>query len=303
VRRLKKPKFRRIQPAIWGDQHFRALSRDAQLLYFFLWTHPNMTSVGAMRGTLQGLAAELGWEPKAFREAFREGLREGFFEFDEEASYVGLPTFLVDNYPQSPNVVKAWVSSFDYIPECELKNLLYQRVEAFAEGFGKAFHKAFQEGFREAFAKPSRNKNKKKKLETEAPTPLPPPSQARAGADGVGKISLPREPDEFQDIWSRHPVPEFQAGDPEKTARTFADVLAWNHFDVQLFRACQDNLALDIEARGGLEGWTAQHKGTVPTLHWFLRRNRFARWAPGTYSPATSTSQLEELTRDGLDED
>jgi len=53
-----------------------------------LLTHPHMTAVGAMRATIQGLAAEIGWSEKAFREAFGEGLKKGMVKVDFEASFL-----------------------------------------------------------------------------------------------------------------------------------------------------------------------------------------------------------------------
>jgi len=39
-----------------------------------------MTSLGAMRGTLAGLAEELGWEPERLSKGVGEGLAEGMVE-------------------------------------------------------------------------------------------------------------------------------------------------------------------------------------------------------------------------------
>jgi hypothetical protein len=54
-------RYRKIDPRIWNDQKFRELSDDAKIVFFLLLTHPHMTALGAMRATVAGLAAELGW--------------------------------------------------------------------------------------------------------------------------------------------------------------------------------------------------------------------------------------------------
>ena len=65
-------RYRKVDPRIWNDAKFRDLSDSAKLIFFMLLTHPNMTSIGAMRGTIAGLAEELGWELEAFRDAIRQ---------------------------------------------------------------------------------------------------------------------------------------------------------------------------------------------------------------------------------------
>ena len=149
--------YRKIYTKIWNDEKFRSFSDGGKLVFFFLLTHPGMTSIGAMRGTIPGLAAELGWTTEAFREAFQEAYAKGIVEHDERASFIGLPNFLKYNKPESPNVVKAWAKSFDLIPECRLKFSLYQRVKAYVEALGEAFPKAFHEAFPKDFAKAMAN--------------------------------------------------------------------------------------------------------------------------------------------------
>ena len=145
--------YRKVDVRIWNDAKFRGLSDKAKLVFFLLMTHPNMTMLGAMRHSAIGLAVELGWSPEAFGEAFREALREGMVEYDEKASCIVLPNFLKYNRPESPNVVKSWPVAFDFIPECELKNQLFQRLKAFVEGLTEAFPKAFREAFPKDYAK------------------------------------------------------------------------------------------------------------------------------------------------------
>lgn len=140
-------RYRKVDPRIWNDAKFRKLSDRSKLLFFMLLTHPNMTALGAMRATVAGLAEELGWEVEDFREAFHEVLAEGMAKHDPRACLLALPNFLRYNPPESPNVVKAWVSAIDLLPECELKTLVIQRAEAFAKGMSEAFFKALPEAF------------------------------------------------------------------------------------------------------------------------------------------------------------
>lgn len=162
-------RFRKIDPRIWNDEKFRLLSDHGKLVFFLLLTHPNMTSLGAMRATLPGLAEEIGWTAEGFREAFREGLQQGMIEHDGKAHLIALPAFLKYNSPESPNVIKAWANSVDLLPECNLRTATISRLFDLAESKSQAFQKAFREAFGEAFGEawrhPSLNKKKEKEKE------------------------------------------------------------------------------------------------------------------------------------------
>ncbi|WP_152049040.1 hypothetical protein [Aureimonas psammosilenae] len=140
-------RYRKVDPRIWNDAGFRQLTDAGKLAFLFLITHPNLTSLGAMRATLPGLAAELDWQEEGFREAFLEALQQGMVEHDAKAHLVALPNFIRYNPPESPNVVKAWAGAVDLLPECDLKALVLQRAEASAVGISKAFGEAFVQAF------------------------------------------------------------------------------------------------------------------------------------------------------------
>ncbi|MCA8996745.1 MAG: hypothetical protein KDA80_07165 [Planctomycetaceae bacterium] len=143
-------RYRKVDPRIWNDAKFSSLGDRAKFVFLMILTHPHLTSLGAMRATIPGLAAELGWSVEAFGEAFREVTEKGLVEHDEKASFVGLPKYLKYNGPESPNVVKSWENAVDLIPECELKHQLFQRVKAFVEGKSKGFGEALPEAFRKS---------------------------------------------------------------------------------------------------------------------------------------------------------
>lgn len=170
-------RYRKVDPRIWNDEKFRGLSNNGKLVFFMLLTHPHMTAIGAMRATAPGLAAEMGWSEKAFREAFGEALSKGMAKHDEGACFLALPRFLKYNPPESPNVVKAWASSLDLLPECQLKSQVIQEAKAFAEAFGKAFGEALPE----AFAKAMPNQEQ----EQEQNEPLAPSDSANRSAQKV----------------------------------------------------------------------------------------------------------------------
>ena len=141
--------YRKIDVAIWNDSAFMSLKPTAKLAFFMLITHPNMTSLGAMRANCQGLAAEAGVSAKEFSEVFDVGLAQ----FDDKANCIFVKNFLRYQSVESPNVAKSWVKQIQFIPECKLKEIAIDNMIAFLEASPKAFGKAFDEAYSKAFGK------------------------------------------------------------------------------------------------------------------------------------------------------
>lgn len=59
--------YRKIDTRVWNDQKFNELTDNGKLVFFLLLTHPYLTSIGAMRASLPGLACELGWPLEKLR--------------------------------------------------------------------------------------------------------------------------------------------------------------------------------------------------------------------------------------------
>lgn len=154
-----------------------------------LLTHPNMTALGAMRGTIAGLAEELSWSTEGFRKAFAEVLQKGMAEHDAKACLIALPNFIKYNAPESPNVIKAWASALDLLPECDLKTRVIARAKAFSEGMSKAFAKALPE----AFAKSMSNQEQEPEQEPEQEKNTLSASQANALSKEKRKTRLPAD--------------------------------------------------------------------------------------------------------------
>jgi hypothetical protein len=178
-------KYRKIDPRVWNDAKFRRLSDPGKLVFFMLLTHPHMTALGAMRATMAGLAEELGWKGEAFRKAFREVCTAKMAEYDADGCLVAIPNFLKYNQPESPNVVRAWMSSFDLLPECPLKAVVLRRTQGFAEGMTHGFAKAFREAFKHGLSKAMPNQEQEQEQEPYKP------SQREGGGYEVGEVDVP----------------------------------------------------------------------------------------------------------------
>lgn len=159
-------KYRKISVQIWNDKKFRQLSDDGKLVFIFVLTHPHMSAIGGMRGTTEGLAAELKWSPKRLSEAFREATERDMVRYDEEACLMILPNFIKHNRPESPNVVVSWQKAFEEMPESYLKFELFQCIERQSTAFPDAFVKAFG-SLREAFEKSMPNQEQEQEQEQE----------------------------------------------------------------------------------------------------------------------------------------
>lgn len=139
--------YRKIDVQIWNDARMVSLKPSAKLAFLFLITHPNMTSIGAMRATVQGLAAELSVSPKDFAEVFDKGMAK----YDEKTFCIFLPNFLKYQTAESPNVIKNWVKQIAYIPEGFLKEEAVGCLKAYVEGMREGFQKAFHEALRKEY--------------------------------------------------------------------------------------------------------------------------------------------------------
>jgi hypothetical protein len=145
-------RYRKIDPRIWNDERFRAFSDDGKLAFLFVLTHPSMTALGAMRATIEGLAAEMRWPPRRFSDAISEARSQAMLDVDERALFVGVRNFLRYNEPEGPNsVAKAWVEALDLIPECPAKTALISRCRAYLDARSKKFRDALPDAIWDAF--------------------------------------------------------------------------------------------------------------------------------------------------------
>jgi hypothetical protein len=158
---------------MWNDEKFRKFPDDGKLGFVFLLTHPSMTSVGAMRATLPGLAAELRWSPRRLERALAPALEAGMVEVNREAAFIALPTFLRHNPPENPNVARAWAAALETLPECPEKQALVARCRTALRK--ESFRRPFEEALAEPFGKGSRKPE---------PEPEPQPEQEPEEAGG-----------------------------------------------------------------------------------------------------------------------
>jgi uncharacterized phage protein (TIGR02220 family) len=143
-------RYRKIDTRTWNDKKFNELSDSAKLVFFLLLTHPHMTSIGAMRASIQSLAGDLHWSLEKIEHAFQEVLQKNIVRYDESSSFIWLPNFLKYNQPESPNVIRSWDNSLDYLPECQLKELLIIHLQSFVLTLSPTFQEALSQVLRKS---------------------------------------------------------------------------------------------------------------------------------------------------------
>lgn len=151
-------RYRKIDVRVWNDKKFSDFPDDGKLAFLFLLTHPNLTSLGAMRATKAGLAEELGWAGPKFGRVFDSLVTADMVRFDARASFLWLPNFLRYNAPENPNVVRGWAKSLDLLPECALRDRVlhasYLSLARIGKGLPEAFREVFGEGFGKGLPEP-----------------------------------------------------------------------------------------------------------------------------------------------------
>jgi hypothetical protein len=233
-------RFRCVEVSIWNDERFRGFSDDGKLAFLFLLTHPSMTALGAMRATIEGLAAELRWSGRRLRVALQPAIQHGMVVLDGGASFLRLRRFLRYNAPKNPNQVRGWRKAAQLIPECQAKAELlsdaFGAVSELEESFQEAFAEQFGERFRERLGdgSPIQEQEQEKEQEQEQDCSA---SLKRPDKPAEGDRSCPKK--QLFDAGVRVLT---EAGQSEKAARSLIGKLR-NHYG--------DERALDLitEAR------------------------------------------------------
>jgi hypothetical protein len=164
-------RFRKIDPKMWVDAKFRKLDQNAKMLWIYLLTGPETTSLpGVIPAGRAQLTEALGWTFEVFDEAFRQVFEQGMAEADWDARLVYVPNAVRYNPPESPNVVVSWRDHWHTTPECELKNKALHGLQAFMQDMSEAFREAFQKAFLKS--KPKTRANQEQEQEQDLYTNL-----------------------------------------------------------------------------------------------------------------------------------
>ena len=260
-------RYRKVECRIWNDEKFRELSDDGKLIWLFLLTHPAMTSIGAMRATVPGFAAELSWKIERLSKGFTEVLSKGMAKHDERACCLWLPKFLRYNPPENPNVLKSWANSLDLVPECSLKTQAIEAVKDFSEGLPKAFAEALPEAFRKGLPKGMPKQEQEQEQEQE-------PKESTSGSPLANPAPL--------NISERKPKTDGHKN-PDPKLLTLANKLVGEFLEISGKRS----YSLDGKAARGIRG--TRREALVRGLGILQRRIRLLH-------PSLSENEVESKT-------
>lgn len=127
--------YAKVYVSIWGDEEFKALSLQAQALYFRLLTDPKLSMCGVCDWRPNRLAmSSHGSTAKTVRTAGEELEAARFILIDEDSEEVLIRTFVKhDGVLKSPNLTKAMVTDWTAIASGKLQRAVVCEALAAAE--------------------------------------------------------------------------------------------------------------------------------------------------------------------------
>jgi hypothetical protein len=245
--------YRRISVRMWGDERFMRLSPlppSGQALWLYLLSGPHTGPIpGLFVIGRAALAETLGWEPEDFQKAFAEVIGEGLVQFDVKTRLWFIPKAVKHNMPANPNVVRSWRNQWSLIPECEMRDRVFEALKAALHGLSEAFGKAFEE---------TCDKASGKALAKHSP-------KQETGSSKQQQIRSAVDAGRFDDFWSLWPKSQ-RKGAKSECARVWRNLSLDTQADVILAH---------VRAMAGTESWTKSGGQFVPAPLTYLRGRRW----------------------------
>ena len=153
--------YRKVAVRMHADEKVLRLSRpppNGYSLWLELLCGPQTDVIpGLFRIGEAGLAEQLGWPLKGFRDAWQELIDASLpVKADWKSRLVWVRNALQHNMPASPNTVLSWKDCWrDRVPECSLKEEAKLHIAATLTDFSEAYAKAFEKVCAKPSPKPS----------------------------------------------------------------------------------------------------------------------------------------------------
>ncbi len=120
--------YRTVDPRMWDDPKFKALTRATREVWFYLLTGPHVTMLPGIQRTSAAIIADgLDVTAGQVRTAFAELEAAGLACVDVENKVVRLPNAPRYNPPANGKVIKGWHNLWESLPESPLK---YDHLES-----------------------------------------------------------------------------------------------------------------------------------------------------------------------------
>lgn len=154
--------YQLVATSIWNDSRFTALHSDAQLAWFFLFTHPLCKQLGIYKASLSGLYDELNvngcWTRDRFDNAVLLLETEGLIIIDRKNLLVAFPRFFSEsnpqNLPQNKNQAIYILKAFTQLPNSPVVMRCFINCLEMMKQLGKRLGKQFTKQLGELLGKP-----------------------------------------------------------------------------------------------------------------------------------------------------
>lgn len=139
-------RYQKVLVTTWNGDTFRAVSDRARLLFLYLLSGLETTSLtGVVCATLGTLADRMRWPTADVRAALAELEQDNSVAYDAETGVAWLPNALKHDPPINPNVVKGWEHIWGEVPKCALKVVAYDTLRRWCELKGATWLAAFDD--------------------------------------------------------------------------------------------------------------------------------------------------------------
>ncbi len=132
-------RYRRVRPRWWTEQVTRSLDPIDRLLALYVLTGPQSSSCGIFRFSPGAAAEDLDLDLSDLRTRLDRVCEAFDWQWDAAARVLWLPSWVMENEPPNPNVVKSWRLHLSEIPACALKTQAADVLSTYLQRRGPAF--------------------------------------------------------------------------------------------------------------------------------------------------------------------
>lgn len=144
------PRYRKIDPRIWNDEKFRALSREEKLIALYVLTAQS-NRLGFFKFSKALAAEDLNMPVETFAKGFEKVCKALAWRFDPEARVLLIPKWFRYNCPENPNVLKSCLEDLHDLPRTPLVSEFALCVQYLPQTLHETFRKGLEERYGERY--------------------------------------------------------------------------------------------------------------------------------------------------------
>jgi hypothetical protein len=139
-------KYRKVDPRIWSDERFAALSTNGKLAVLYVLTCPEMNRIGLFRLSVATVAEAISSGDSNSKNSLssaklrkiRVEIERAFFELgwelDTKLRLIYLPNWWRYNLPDNPDAMKGALRDLEDIPRCALRTAFETNTKHLGKG-------------------------------------------------------------------------------------------------------------------------------------------------------------------------